>query len=242
VPATTPTPPSGSAARGDFIRELARPAVTVDIVVFTIAAGQLQVLLIERGLEPFRGRLALPGGFVRVGAGGKGGEDVDAAAARELHEETGLDRGRVLLAQLGAFGTPGRDPRGRTITVAYFALVRPELVPFVRAGSDAARAGFIDTSTLDTSSLAFDHGAILSAALAQLAQEAERSGLALALVDEVFTMTELRSVLEAIRGRTLDPGNFRRRFLRMVEDGLIERAPGKRVTGRRPAQVWRRRR
>ncbi|OGQ22643.1 MAG: hypothetical protein A2138_12680 [Deltaproteobacteria bacterium RBG_16_71_12] len=222
-----------------FLPDVARPAVTVDMLVFTLREGALSLLLIERGLPPFRGRLALPGGFLHVGAGGAGGEALDDAAARELREETGLGRERVTLAQLGAFGRPGRDPRGRTITVAYFALVRPEAARGVRAGSDAAGARWLRVSDVDHDALAFDHGRIVVEALARLRHDVDRAGAALALVPATFTARELREVHETIHGRRLDAANFDRRLRRLIDDGLIEPVTERRPTGRRPARLFR---
>src|SRR5215472_6783956 len=104
--------------------------VTVDIVIFTIEAGSLKVLLVKRKIPPFAGQFAIPGGFVREG------EDLDEAALRELKEETGV--ADIYLEQLYSFGDPDRDPRGRVITVAYYALVSPDRK--LHAGSDAAEA------------------------------------------------------------------------------------------------------
>ena len=128
------------AAEAEFLRRYRRgdyrvPSVTVDIVTMTVVDAELRVLLVRRGEHPFKGAWALPGGFVRVGdAHREQGEDLEAAAVRELEEETGLRPGDVYLEQLGAFGRAGRDPRMRVITVAYYALVRPDLVPLVRGG------------------------------------------------------------------------------------------------------------
>jgi 8-oxo-dGTP diphosphatase len=214
-----------------------RPSVTVDMVILTILEGSLHVLVVERGREPFPGALALPGGFVHIDDGGRGGESLDQAAARELLEETGLSRAQVSLTQVGACGRPGRDPRGRVITVAYRALVRPEIAPFVKAGSDAAAARWSRVSTLPH--LAFDHDAIVAATLRGVRHDVDRTGIALHLAPEVFSVAELRTVFQALNDRAIDAGNFRRRFLRLVEDGVIERAKGTRVTGRKRAQVFR---
>lgn len=222
-----------------FLPEVARPAVTVDMLVFTLMEGALSLLLIERGQPPFLGRLALPGGFLHVGAGGQGGESLDDAAARELVEETGLPRAQVTLGQLGAFGAPGRDPRGRTITIAYFALVPPHAAHGVRAGSDAANARWVPVAGLALGTLAFDHGAIVAAALTRLRHDVDRSGSALALVPEPFTARELREVHEAVHHRALDAANFDRRLRRLIEDGYVEAVPERRATGRRPARLFR---
>jgi 8-oxo-dGTP diphosphatase len=211
-----------------------RPAVAVDLVVLTVFDADLKVLLVERDLPPFRGDWALPGGFVRVGAGGVGGESLEGAARRELQEETGLRPG--WLQQLAAFGSPDRDPRSRVITVAYFALVSPDLAP--RAGSDAADARWCSVAS-ELPSLAFDHAEILAAALTRIRSELDRQPLALHLVGATFTIAELRAVYETVDGKPYDRGNFRRRFRRMLADGLVEQAPGKRVTVSKPALVYR---
>jgi len=221
---------------GDF----PRPAVAVDLVVFTILDADLKLLLIRRGEAPYRGMRALPGGFLRVGATARRpGEDLHAAAERELHEETGLPRGSVFLEQLYTFGAAGRDPRGRVISVAYYALVRPTLAPMVRAGGDAADAGWVSMTELGDEPLAFDHRAIIDAAIERIRGKIDYTDIAFELVPETFSIGELRAVHEVIQGVTHDPANFRRRFLRMQTDGIIEQAPGKRLTGARPAKVYR---
>lgn len=221
----------------------ARPSVTVDVVILTILAERLEVLLVRRGAPPFLGAWALPGGFVHVTGGPTGqGESLDDAARRELEEETGLEGARVFLEQLGAFGRPARDPRTRVITVAYYALLRPELARSVKAGSDAADARFVPVRDLDGEALAFDHREIVDAALARLARDLDRAPVAFELVPETFTIPELRRVYEILTGEALDPGNFNRRFRRLLEAGVVEQVPGKRVTTARPARVFRFRR
>jgi 8-oxo-dGTP diphosphatase len=213
--------------------------VTVDIVVFTIVDAELRVLLARRGGHPDKGKWALPGGFVRVGASRKAqGEDLDEAAERELLEETGL-RSKVYLEQLHAFGKPGRDPRMRVISVAYYALVRPTLVPLVRAGGDVDRVRWFAVAEASRLDLAFDHADILTLALARARERIDASPIAFELVPDTFSIPELRAVHEAVKGHPLDPGNFRKRFFRMVEDGYLEPAPGKRITASKPARVYR---
>lgn len=222
---------------GDF----PRPSVTVDLVIFTVIDKELRVLLVLRNEHPFKGHWALPGGFVRVKDDRRDqGEDLDAAAVRELEEETGLATsaaGRIFLAQFGAFGRPGRDPRMRVISVAYYALVRPTLVPLIRAGGDVAHAQWF--AVTDLPELAFDHREILDAAIARARADLDRTTIAFELVPDTFTIQELRTVHEAIRGEPLDPGNFRKKFLRMIEDGLIDAARGKRPTVSKPASIYR---
>jgi 8-oxo-dGTP diphosphatase len=224
---------------GDF----PRPSVTVDLVIFTVVDRVLRVLLVERNEHPFKGRWALPGGFVRVKDDRKDqGEDLDAAAVRELEEETGLasgEAGRIFLDQVRTFGRPARDPRMRVISVAYYALVRPTLVPLIRAGGDVAHAKWFSLPLLSKEALAFDHREILDAALARARADLDRTAIAFELVPDTFTIQELRGVHEAIRGETLDPGNFRKKVLRMIEDGLIDEAKGKRPTVSKPASIYR---
>jgi 8-oxo-dGTP diphosphatase len=223
-------------------RDFPRPALTVDLVIFTVVDADLKVLLIQRAGHPFKGCWALPGGFVNVGDGHRDqGEDLEFAAHRELAEETGLPHGCCYLEQLHTFGRAGRDPRMRVVTVAWYALVRPSLAAVVVAGDDAAAVKWFSLgSETPNISLAFDHPEILSRGLERLQTQLTRTDLAFELVPESFTVGELQSVYEAILAKEADTRNFRRKFNRMVDDGLIARAPGKRHLGKaRPAAVWR---
>ncbi len=221
------------------IRRYPRPAVAVDLTIFTLRDADLQLLLIKRKRPPFEGCWALPGGFVRVSDEQDQGEDLDQAAERELAEETGLPTGAVFLEQVRAFGQAGRDPRLRVISVAYMALVRPELAPVVCAGGDAADARWFSTAHLEQQPLAFDHHQIINAATEHLRRAIRTTDLAFELVPETFTVAELRAVYEVLEGARLDPGNFRRRFMRMVDDGVLQESPGKRATGSRKARLYR---
>ena len=219
---------------------LPRPSVAVDIVIFTILDADLKVLLIRREHPPHQGAWALPGGFVMTGSeNGDQGEDLADAAARQLSQETRLPRGSVFLEQLYTFGRAGRDPRTRVISVAHYALVRPNLAPFVAAGEDTTDAVWMSVTEVDNIPLAFDHGEMLSVALDRIRGKVDYSPIAFELVPDTFSIPELRAVYEVIKGTTYDPGNFRRKFNRMVTDGIIERAPGKRITASKPAQVFR---
>lgn len=218
--------------------DYAKPSVTVDLAIFTVREGDLQILLIRRGEPPFEGAWALPGGFVRVGdTFDDQGESLEEAARRELVEETRLELEHAWLEQVGAFGAPGRDPRMRIISVAWTALVRPTLAPFVRGGSDAADAKWFSMTELPD--LAFDHPLIVDAAQAHLRRRLADSAIAFELVPEAFTVGDLRSVWGAVMGQPMDAGNFRRRFRRLVDDGIVEEAPGRRPTTTKPAAVWR---
>jgi 8-oxo-dGTP diphosphatase len=219
-------------------QDFARPSVAVDVVVFTVKDQSLCVLLVQRNEHPFKGRWALPGGFLRVGPSAKEqGEDLDAAAARELEEETGLGRDQVFLDQLRAFGAPMRDPRLRVVSIAYFALVRPDLLPRVRPGGDASRVRWMPVDEAIT--LAFDHDIILKTALEHVRARLETTAISQSLVGDTFTIPELRAAFEIVTGKKLDRGNFRRKFQGLVEGGVVERAPGKRATASKPAAVYR---
>ena len=240
---STPRAKKTAKARGGKFRyDYARPSVTVDMVVFTIVDFDLKLLLIERGQEPFLGHWALPGGFVKVGDGvDDQGEDIDAAAARELKEETGLSTRDVFLEQLYTFGKAGRDPRGRVVSVAYYALVPADVVPRVRAGDDAADATWISVSRLDRVDLAFDHAQMIDIAVERIAGKIEYDlRLAMSLVPRSFTKAELRRVFEVVTGNDYDKSNFNKRFNRMIEDGVIVDAPGRRLASGpgRPAHLY----
>ena len=216
-----------------------RPAIAVDIVVLTIRHELLQALLIRRGLDPFKGKWALPGGFVKVegGRGGRG-ESLDAAARRELREETSLDVDEVWLEQIHAFGAPSRDPRGRVISIAYLAVVSPERFGQVAAATDADATRWVPAD--DPPPLAFDHAQILRFALDHLrGRLAQDPRTAFHLVPRELTIGDLRRVYEIIEQTTYDKANFRRRFLRLVDEGKIERVAGQQSTGGRPAAVYR---
>jgi 8-oxo-dGTP diphosphatase len=215
-----------------------RPAVAVDLVILTIIDAQVRVLLVKRKEHPFKGGWALPGGFVRVGEKDQG-EDLDGAARRELHEETGLEADRVLMEQLYTFGKAGRDPRMRVISVAYVALVRPDLAPIVRAGGDVSDADWFSIDQLKKVELAFDHRDIVDLAVARIRGKLEYSNIAFDLVPLTFTIPELRNVYSIVLDKEMDPGNFRRKFNRLLEDGVLEKAPGKRITASKPATVYR---
>jgi len=219
--------------------DFSRPSVAVDIVALTVIDSLLRVLLIRRAEPPFRGRWALPGGFVRVGdAHRHRGESLDEAVARELDEETGLSVRDVYLEQLGAFGHPDRDPRMRVISVAYYALVRPDLVPTVRGGGDAAHAEWHVVPSRGLR-LAFDHDRIVDAARERIRERIHTTSLARSLVARTFTIPELRNVYAIVTGEPQDPGNFRRKFQAMLDARVVERAPGKRITASKPAAVYR---
>jgi ADP-ribose pyrophosphatase YjhB (NUDIX family) len=175
--------------------------VAVDLVIFTIRDGALHALLIERALPPFEGRWALPGGFILRG------ESLADAALRELGEETGVRN--VYLEQLYTFGDPDRDPRGRVVSVAYYALISADRTP-LSAGSDASAARWWPVA--DHPPLAFDHREILAYAVERLRNKLEYTTVGFQLLPPKFTLTQLQQVYEAILGRALDKRNFRRKM------------------------------
>lgn len=203
-----------------------RPALTVDVVIFTLREEKLQVLLIERLEPPFRGCWALPGGFVQMD------ESLEDAAARELREETGLKQ--VYLEQLYTYGDPQRDPRGRTVTVAYFALIPADVYIRSEGSSDANRAAWFAFANLPQ--LSFDHHEIVDYALRRLRYKLEYTALGFELLPEYFTLTEIQRTYEIILGEQLDKRNFRRRIF---EARIIEPTRQKRAGEGRPAQLYR---
>lgn len=208
-----------------YTYEYPRPAVTVDLVIFTIADNDLKVLLIRRGGEPFKGRWALPGGFVEIG------ESLETAAARELKEEAGVSG--VYLEQLYTFGEPKRDPRGRVISVSYFALVDAGQQR-IRAASDAAEAEW--HSVFNSPKLAFDHKQILDYAVWRLRNKIEWTTVGYELLPKKFTLSELQRVYEIILQRPVDKRNFRKKIL---AQGQIRELNETRSDGaHRPAKLY----
>jgi 8-oxo-dGTP diphosphatase len=182
----------------------ARPALTVDIVVFGLDEDDLKVLLIQRDLPPFEGSWALPGGFVRID------ETLDQAARRELVEETGLKE--IYLEQLYTFGAVDRDPRERVVTVAHYALVNLARHD-VHAGSDARNTAWFPVS--DPPDLAFDHSEILSTAYERLRGKVRYQPIGFELLPDLFTLRQLQHMYEVILDRELDKRNFRKKVLAM---------------------------
>lgn len=216
-------------------RELAgfpRPRLAVDCVVFGVSEVQaLEVLLVRRDAPPYARRWALPGSFLRIPDETDPGESLDDAARRTLEEEAGV-RG-AYLEQLYTFGDPRRDPRGRVISVAYYALVRSQDFT-ARAGRDASEASWIPIAGLPR--LAFDHDQIVAAALARLTAKIRYAPIGFNLLPPAFTFTQLQGLYEAILRRPIDKRNFRKRVLAM---GVL-RESGETSGGHgRPARLYR---
>lgn len=189
-----------------YTYEYPRPSVTVDCILFGFDDGELKVLLIQRASDPFKGLWAFPGGFLDM-------EDptVEFAAKRELAEETGLKD--VFMEQLYTFGNIGRDPRGRTISVAYYALIK--LSDFLlQAGSDADNAQWFNIS--EVPSLAFDHATILQTALERLKGKVRYQPIGFELLPQKFTLSQLQHLYETVLEKPLDKRNFRKKILKMA--------------------------
>ena len=191
-----------------FTYEYARPALTVDAVLFGLDTTDLKILLIRRGLEPFKGKWSLPGGFVRIG------ESPDDSVARELAEETGVKVKR--LVQLGAYGAPGRDPREHVVSIAFLGLT-PVCDHKPAADTDAEAVAWHPID--DLPSLAFDHATMVEDAIEKLRAEASNWELGRDLLPAKFTLRELQTLHERILDRPLDKRNFRREAL---ASGLLE--------------------
>jgi len=206
-------------------------AVTVDVVILTVLDGRLSVLMIRRAGHPYRGRWAIPGGFVEER------DTLDSAAQRELHEETGIDAG-AHIEQLGAYGDPGRDPRMRVVSIAYVAMV-PDVAGPV-AGSDAVQARFWPVGDVLAGDLplAFDHDRILADAVDRARAKLEYTSLATTFLDEPFTVADLRRVYETVWGVRLHAANFRRKVL--STPGFVVATGDHRTTGRGRAELYRR--
>ncbi len=192
-----------------FTYEYPHPAVTVDIVLFGYEPGSpLEVLLIERASDPYKGRWAIPGGFVDYD------EDLDEAASRELHEETGIRKGR--LSQVGTFGKPGRDPRERIITVACTALVSKKRCR-KQAGSDARHAEWFSVGRLPK--LAFDHSKILKLSYRQLVRDLTEEPRLYQMLPREFTLPEARDLFSVV---FRNPFELRKVRSLLIQSGAME--------------------
>ena len=199
--------------KGTYTYDYPRPAVTTDCVIFGYDGKELKVLLIERGIEPFKGCWAFPGGFLNMD------EDALAGARRELKEETGLED--AFIEQFHTFSEPGRDPRGRVITIAHYALVK---IQEVEGGDDAAQARWFSIGEVPP--LAFDHDRILRMAMSRLKEKIHFEPVGFELLPDVFTMPQLQNLYEAILEVHFDRRNFASKMLKL---GILE------DTGDRPA-------
>jgi 8-oxo-dGTP diphosphatase len=205
-----------------------RPAVTVDVVIFSLVEDDLRVLLVQRKQEPFAGLWAIPGGFVRLD------ESLEAAAARKLAEETGVTD--VYTEQLFTFGAPERDPRMRVITVSYFALVPYDVVEH-QPGVHEKATGWFSLKGQGVPQLAFDHREMVLYAWARLRYKLEYTAVGFRLLPDQFTLSELQKAYEIVLDEPLDKRNFRRKILAA---GIIEETGRMRIQAEgRPAKLYR---
>ena len=209
-----------------YTYEYPRPALTVDCVIFGLdESTQLKILLIRRGHEPFKGNWALPGGFVDMN------ETLESAALRELYEETGVKD--LFIEQLYTFGDPDRDPRGRVVSVAYYALVNLEDHP-VEPKSDAEGVGWFPINALPR--LAFDHMKIFTGALNRLRAKVRYQPVGFELLPEKFTLSQLQKLYETVLGvGELNKRNFRSKIQKM---GVLTEVGVQRGVAHRPAQLY----
>ena len=205
---------------------MSAPAITTNVVVFTLRDGALKLLLVRRGNDPFKSMWALPGGHLGPD------EDLDESAMRTLDEGTGVSG--VYLEQLYTFGRPDRDPRRRTIAISFFALIPSERLQ-LRAALDAEGVGWFSLHELPA--LAFDHGEMVEVARQRLSAKLAYSTIALQFMPERFTLSELQEVYETILDEKLDKRNFRKRILAF--DQIDETTEVRRNGSHRPARLYR---
>ncbi len=200
--------------------------ISVDCVIFGYTEGVLKVALIKRKKSPFQGKWALPGGFM------EGDETVEEAAARELEEETGINK--IYLESFNVFSDPSRDPRGRVVTVAFFALVNSDQFKLI-ATEDAASAEWVPISEMPE--LAFDHNRIFKEALESLRSSFWLKPIIFELLPKAFTLTQIQILCEQVYGMEIDKRNFRKKILKA---GILSET-GKATTGgkHRPALLYR---
>lgn len=214
-----------------------RPAVMVDISIFTVENNELKVLLVKRGAEPFKGQWSLPGGAVKVDkASDEYDESLEVAALRELVEETNVTP--PYIEQVKTYGTATRDPREWTVSVAYYALM-PAQKATLKAGTDAAEAKWFPVRGISVRQpLAFDHKQILADAVTRLRSKVEYTAIAAYLLPEQFTLPQLQLVFELLLGEKIEKAAFRRR---VASAGIVEEIRGAKVEDRpvRPAQLYR---
>ncbi len=203
------------------------PLCTVDMVIFSLVEGEINVLLVYRDQYPHKDRWALPGGFIDL----RQDESTEAAAHRKLNEKTGLSS--AYLEQVGTTGSPDRDPRGWSLTVLYFALVDINRVTLSDVGKESM---WVPIAKIKEESLAFDHAELIEKAMQRLHSKAAYTALPIELMPDEFTLTELQQVFEMILRRTLQPKAFRHRVLSAE---MVEETGNSKISGKRPAKLYR---
>lgn len=212
-------------------RDYDAPLLTVDMVIFSVLAGQLQVLLIKRSNYPQKGSWALPGGFANLQADA----DLMATAHRKLLDKTGV--ASPYLEQVATVGNASRDPRGWAVTVLYFALIDFQAIqPVVQTAQLAEYSEWLPVQQAQQLPLAFDHQQLLAMALERLSSKTRYTALPISLMPAHFTLTELQQIYEIILQQSLDKKAFRRR---MLEAGVVVETGQSKLAGKRPAQLYR---
>lgn len=209
---------------GENLNKYAKPSVTVDIVIFTIKSSELKVLLVKRSISPFKDKWSIPGGFVNIE------QSLEDAAKTKLEEKTSVKD--VYLEQLYTFGEPKRDPRGRVITVTYFALINSENI-VLKDNKDQKDVGWFQLDKLPQ--LAFDHKEIMEYALKRLKWKFEYTTAAFSLLPKKFTMTQLQELYEIVFAEKLDKRNFRKKILSLK---ILEEEEVMRNVSFRPPQLY----
>ncbi len=210
--------------KNEDIHKFQKPSVTADIVIFTIKEDDLKILLVERGIEPFKGEWALPGGFVRID------ESLEQAAKRELEEETGVKD--VYLEQLFSFGDPKRDPRGRVITIAYMALINSEDIK-LKATTDVSDAKWFSIKKIPP--LAFDHKRILDYSLKRLKWKFEYTTVAFSLLSKEFSLSQIQKIYEIVFNKEFDKRNFNKKIISL---NILKEEEIKKDVSHRPPMLY----
>lgn len=203
-----------------------RLLITVDCAIFGVENGELKLLLIRRERAPYAGKWCLPGGIIR------NDETAEECVARILEEKTGIKG--MFLEQLYTFSDLRRDPRGRAVTIAYYALVKPEQFAIL-AGRDTSEIAWRNTNELPA--LGFDHSKIAETALTRLQAKVRYQPIGFELLSSLFTLTQLQNLYETILGYNIDKRNFRKKITGM---GLLESTGKKEINvKRRAAELFR---
>jgi len=208
----------------ESISQYEKPSVTVDIAIYTIQKKELKVLLVKRGLEPFKNQWAIPGGFVRIN------ESLEDAAKRELEEETGVKN--VYLEQLYSFGDPKRDPRGRVITISYMALINSESIK-LKATTDVSEVQWFSVKKIPP--LAFDHKKILDYSLKRLKWKFEYTTVAFSLLPKKFAVSEIQKIYEIVFNKKFDKRNFAKKMLFL---DILKKEEIKKHVSHRPPMLY----
>ena len=203
------------------------PLCTVDMTIFSLIDGEINVLLVYRDEHPAKGQWALPGGFIDL----KKDKSIQAAAHRKLKEKTGFSS--AYLEQVETIGAPNRDPRGWSLTVLYFALVDSTKVKMTNATNESK---WFPLASITKEKLAFDHGLLIQKSFERLQAKAGYTALPIELMPKEFTLTELQTVFEMILERKLQPKAFRSR---VMTAGMVEETGNSKISGKRPAKLYR---